>query len=140
MPKKLLLLSTSIRFAPPYTATTVGFASMAMVRSDWNWLAVNCPTPAAEHVPDYLARVNELFGSSDFAVGFSYFMRKDLDEAVIERIWRHDIMPTVEEFHANDRAKIKQFELDAIRRAVAGSGQFADIPAAPVGAGAEVAP
>ena len=48
--------------------------------------------PEMIEVADYLADVNARIAGSEFAIGFSYFMRKDLNDAVLERIWNGSIL------------------------------------------------
>lgn len=72
-----------------------------------------------ESVADLLAWVNREINARDFAIGFSYFMRGDLDEAILARIWERSILPALDEYFFDSPEKRKRFELPAVRAAVA---------------------
>ena len=61
------------------------------------------------------------------AIGPSYFMRKDregnpsLDAADAERIWKHDVLPYIEEHLYGQHERIAGFEFDALRQGPASS-------------------
>ena len=87
-----------------------------------------------EWVADLLDEANRLLGSNDqAAIGPSYFMRPGLDEAGVERVWEHSVLPYIEERLFGERESLDQFDLDRLRRAVAGRGQES-MESDPVGA------
>jgi len=51
----------------------------------------------------------------DLHIGHSHFMRPDLDNKKLSIIWKHSIMPTLEEYFYQQRDKLKSYELDALR-------------------------
>jgi hypothetical protein len=55
-------------------------------------------------------------------VGHSYFMQPDLDEAGLQRIWEHSILPTIEEYFYRQPDRIKAYQLDKLRTAL-GNGE-----------------
>ena len=67
-------------------------------------------------VGDVLMRANEMLDDYHAAIGPSYFMRDDLDEAAVGRVWRHSIMPYVEERLFGERDRLRDFDLDTLRR------------------------
>lgn len=81
------------------------------------WLLKN-NTPMV-HVADLLEWVNKQLNDHDFAVGFSHFMRRDLDDALLQRIWDYSVLPTLQEFYFDNREKGEVFTLDRVRKAVA---------------------
>ena len=81
------------------------------------WLATN--RPSMLQVADLLAWVNRQIDDPDFAIGFSYFMREDLDDEILERVWAHSVLPTLSEFFFDDTHRRESFTLDRVRRAVA---------------------
>ena len=86
----------------------------------------------AEHagVADRLRQVNKEIGKTDFAVGFSYFMRDDLTDEIVRRIWRHSIVPTVEEYFLGER-DAADFSLEAVAARMKGASPDAAVaPAA----------
>lgn len=68
-----------------------------------------------------LDELNARLDDRDAAVGPSYLMHRSVaTERVLERIWRHAIMPLLEEqFAGSGRDVEADFGLDALRQAVA---------------------
>ena len=77
------------------------------------WLAEKAP--GMEWVADAVAEANELLDSRHAAIGPSYFMKEGLDEDAVERIWKHSVMPYIEEHLFGEPDRLKDFELDALR-------------------------
>ena len=69
----------------------------------------------AEHVAGLVDRANALL-DRDAAIGPSYFMRDDLDEARVRRIWDRAVIPYVEEQCFGDEEKLKQLQYDSLMR------------------------
>jgi len=63
-------------------------------------------------------RANKELDDHEAAIGPSYFMKADLTEALAERIWKHNVVPYLQEhlFGADDR--LKAFEFDELRKEV----------------------
>lgn len=89
----------------------------------------------SQHKPQHLwlagavDRANHLLGDAHAAIGPSHFMRHDLDEAWIERIWRHAILPYVEELRFGEQGSLDAFRLDRLRAVDTASGTDANAPA-----------
>ncbi|WP_226436654.1 McrB family protein [Rhodococcus yananensis] len=66
-----------------------------------SWLrAQRCPVDTA----DLLDELNTLIDDEDFKIGPSYFMRPAVFEPNgLERVWKYNILPLLEEFHYGDR-------------------------------------
>ena len=77
------------------------------------WLTKNAPGMA--WVADAVAKANELLDSRHAAIGPSYFMKEGLDEDAVERIWKHSVIPYIEEHLFGEPDRLKDFELDALR-------------------------
>ena len=74
------------------------------------WLARKAP--AMEWVADVVEDVNEkLKDDRHAAIGPSYFMKEDLDRAGVERVWKHSVVPYIEECLFGDSDKIGEFDL-----------------------------
>jgi 5-methylcytosine-specific restriction protein B len=75
-----------------------------------------------------LEALNEEVGDRDFAIGPSYFMTRRIgEEGELERIWKHAIMPLLEEqFFGADVDVSARFGLEAIRRRVASQQRTAE--------------
>ena len=83
------------------------------------WLLEEKPTML--WVADVVDAANQILKDlekRDMAVGPSYFMNKKLDEEWMRRIWKHSILPYVEEQLFGQTDRIGEFELDKLRAAV----------------------
>ncbi len=82
------------------------------------WLTRNKPDML--WVAAVVDSVNAQLEDRNSAVGPSYFLRPGLDDERMERIWRHEIRPYLEEFFFDQPERIKDFELPRIRARLAG--------------------
>ena len=74
--------------------------------------------PGMEWVADVVDLANEkLKDDRHAAIGPSYFMKDGLDDTAVERIWKHSVLPYVEELLFGDDDRIRQFDLSALRGA-----------------------
>lgn len=83
------------------------------------WLLEEKPTML--WVADVVEAANQILkdlDKRDMAVGPSYFMNKKLDEEWVRRIWKHSILPYVEEQLFGQTDRIGEFELDNLRAVV----------------------
>ena len=69
-------------------------------------------------VADVVDEANKRLENRDLAIGPSYFMRPNLDEAWVELIWKHSIRPYVEEQLFGDSDRIKEFDFAQLRAEV----------------------
>ena len=84
------------------------------------WLAGEQTPDDMEWLADVIERVNELLEADRHAaIGPSYFMKPELDEAAVERIWKHSVLPYIEERRFGGDAVTEEFGLDKLRREVA---------------------
>ena len=73
--------------------------------------------PGMEWVADVVERANEkLREDRHAAIGPSYFMKDDLDEEAVTRIWKHSVLPYIEERLFGEGARLSEFDLDKLRR------------------------
>ncbi len=80
------------------------------------WLDDNAPDDMA-WVADVVELANEnLRDNRDAAIGPSYFMKDGLDEAWVKRIWKHSVLPYIEELLFGGEDRIGEFDLDTLRR------------------------
>ena len=68
-------------------------------------------------VADLVDRANEKLNDRNAAIGPSYFMKKDLDETNFRRIWKHSVLPYIEERLFGEIDRVKEFDLDKLRGA-----------------------
>ena len=66
-------------------------------------------------VVDAANRILDELDKRDMAIGPSHFMRDDLDDEWVKRIWKHSIVPYVEEQLFGEHERVKDFELDKLR-------------------------
>ena len=68
-------------------------------------------------------RANELLKNDRHAaIGPSYFMKKNLDEAMARRIWQHSVIPYIEERQFQGDSVSDDFRFDRLRRRVSRGG------------------
>ncbi|MCY4108715.1 MAG: AAA family ATPase [Chloroflexi bacterium] len=80
------------------------------------WLADKAPEMG--WVADVVDRANEkLADDRHAAIGPSYFMKEHLDEAAVERIWKHSVLPYIEERLFGEGDRLGEFDLNSLRRA-----------------------
>ena len=80
------------------------------------WLDANAPSEM-EWVADVVERANEkLREDRHAAIGPSYFMKDDLDEEAVTRIWKHSVLPYIEERLFGEGDRLSEFDLDKLRR------------------------
>ena len=65
-------------------------------------------------VADMLASANAKL-DRNVAIGPSHFMRPDLDEVKVRRIWHHTVMPTIEEFYFGQENRLDEFSYETLR-------------------------
>ena len=88
------------------------------------WLADKAPD--MEWVADVVDQANKLMRDDRHAaIGPSYFMKENLDEESVRRIWQHSVLPYIEELRFG-RGEVTEFALDKLRREVASEGRHED--------------
>ena len=70
-------------------------------------------------VADAVDEANKRLDDRHAAIGPSYFMKEGLDEAQAKRIWKHAVLPYIEERLFGEPGRLGEFELDALRRRAA---------------------
>ena len=88
-----------------------------------------------EWVADVVDCTNEkLSDDRHAAIGPSYFMKDDLNDAKVELIWKHSVLPYIEERLFGQDEKVSQFNLKRLKGEIAPDGEShaeADAAAAP---------
>ena len=80
------------------------------------WLQAN-NLEAMGWVADVVERANAQLDDHHAAIGPSYFMRLDLDERTVERIWKHNVLPYIAEHLVGERERLSAFALEKLRPA-----------------------
>lgn len=65
-------------------------------------------------VADLVRKVNELIDDPDISIGHSYFIGQELSLEKLERIWKYQIFPYLEECFVHDREKLSEFDLQTL--------------------------
>ncbi len=80
-----------------------------------------------EWVADVVEEANKLLEKDRHAaIGPSYFMMEDLDEDDVRRIWKHSVLPYIEELLFGDDTKIQQLQLKGLCEKVAPHIKWSD--------------
>lgn len=66
-------------------------------------------------VADVVDKANALLNDSQAAIGPSYFMKPDLDDAYVELIWKHSVLPYVEEHLFGESDRLSDFDLAKLK-------------------------
>ena len=92
---------------------------LAKHAAEWSWLAAA------------VDRANEKLSDRQAAIGPSYFMKRDLDDEMVRLIWEHNVLPYVEEHLYGEHERLREFDLDALRKELAdGANQDGGAPPA----------
>ena len=76
-----------------------------------------------EWVADVVDRANEMLSDNpNAAIGPSYFMKERLDDDYARLVWKHSVLPYIEERLFGEPARLREFELDGLRRDIAPGG------------------
>ena len=77
-----------------------------------------------EWVANVVDRANELLRDDRHAaIGPSYFMKDDLDEDAVKRIWQHGVLPYIEERLFGQDDRLGEFDLGSLRRETTRGGE-----------------
>ncbi|MCY4530516.1 MAG: AAA family ATPase [Chloroflexi bacterium] len=86
------------------------------------WLEANDMTKVM-WVADIVERTNELLKDDRHAaIGPSYFMKDGLDDAIVERIWKHSVLLYIEERRIGGDEVSDKFDLAKLKGSVKASG------------------
>ena len=73
--------------------------------------------PDMEWVADVVEDANRLLSNDRHAaIGPSYFMKDKLDDDIVNRIWKHSVLPYVEERLYGGEQVAQEFDLDKLKR------------------------
>ena len=75
---------------------------------------------AVSQIAEVVNLANEKLADHQASIGPTYFMPKDgrLDEDKIQKTWKHNVLPYIEERLFGDREKLADFDLKTLRREV----------------------
>ena len=93
------------------------------------WLSVNAPD--MQWVARVVDHANVLLDNSEAAIGSSYFMKQSLDDAQMELLWKHNVLPYIEEQFYGDPDRLAEFDLQTLRNALNFGDKRGDHPQEP---------
>jgi len=79
------------------------------------YLAAKYPDGSLSWVADVVDRANERL-ERNVQIGPSYFMREDLDEATVARVWRSSVLPSIEDQFFGREADFADLQLERLRK------------------------
>ena len=89
------------------------------------WLEANHPDMG--WVADVVERANELLKDDRHAaIGPSYLMKDDLDEDMVKRIWKHSVLPYIEERRFGGDEVSDDFDLEKLKGSIKAGGGTED--------------
>ena len=89
------------------------------------WLQANHPDMG--WVADVVERANELLKDDRHAaIGPSYLMKDDLDEDMVKRIWKHSVLPYIEERRFGGDEVSDDFDLEKLKGSIKAGGGTED--------------
>lgn len=72
--------------------------------------------PSMRWVADAVDQVNRELSDRHLAIGPSHFMKRGLTDDQVRMIWRHAILPYIEDQFFGDPDRLAEFELDRVRQ------------------------
>ena len=72
--------------------------------------------PQVDWVERVVKKANAKLNDPHAAIGPSYFMKKDLDEETARRVWKHSVLPYIEERLFGHPDRLANFELEKLRK------------------------
>jgi MoxR-like ATPase len=78
--------------------------------------------PAMTWIADVVDRANAKLGDRQAAIGPSYFLKPNLNDAKVRLIWEHNVLPYVEEHLFGEHDRLAEFDLDRLRSELHGGG------------------
>ncbi len=76
--------------------------------------------PKMRWVEQVVAKANQKLDDRHAAIGPSYFMREGLNDAMVQMIWEHNVLPYVEERLFGQEDRLAEFGLGRIRKEAQG--------------------
>ena len=100
------------------------------------WLRAKAP--GMDWVADVVKRANDLLNDSDAAIGPSYFMQDNLTADKVALIWKHSVLPYIEErLYGNNDDVLANFALERLKGQGSGQSGEGDTADSREGAGNE---
>lgn len=79
------------------------------------WLEKNHPD--MKWVAEIVDRANGRLGDRDLAIGPSHFMKENLNDELVERIWDRSVIPYLEDYFFDNPERVADFSLEKLRKA-----------------------
>jgi MoxR-like ATPase len=72
--------------------------------------------PEMSQVADIVDLANKKLADRNAAIGPSFFMDAELNDPRLARVWRHEIMPLLEDYFFDTPERLNEFELERLRK------------------------
>ena len=82
------------------------------------WLRDRAPNMGM--VADVVDRANLIMEEHGASIGPSYFLKNDLDDHAVARIWRHSVLPYIEECLFSEDIRMSDLEFDELAASIEG--------------------
>jgi len=83
--------------------------------------------PSFTWIAKVVDKANEILDDPNAAIGPSHFLKPNLDDELVTRIWNYTILPYLEDYYLGDKDIRSEFALDRLRlETAAGSPQATD--------------
>jgi len=77
------------------------------------WLQLN--NPAMKWVAKMVDQANEKLNERDLAIGPSHFMKSELNDELLDRIWARSVIPYLEDHFFDEPGRVSDFSLAALK-------------------------
>lgn len=101
--RSIALIDSAIRRRFAFFRLAPDCAPIEGVLAEW----LDAKAPKMGWVDELVDTANNIIQSPDHAIGPAFFMRADLDDAVLERVWKWQVLPYLDEF-LHDSPETKQ--------------------------------
>jgi hypothetical protein len=78
------------------------------------WLIAKKPTMV--WVADVVDHANAKLQDRHLAIGPSHFLREDLDDRIVEMVWKYSVLPYVAEQYFGNEEALSEFALEALKK------------------------
>lgn len=92
--RSIALVDSAIRRRFAFFRLAPDCAPVESVLADW----LDANVPKMGWVDELVDIANKVIQSPDHAIGPAFFMRPDLDEVILERVWKWQVLPYLDEF------------------------------------------
>jgi 5-methylcytosine-specific restriction protein B len=109
--RSIALVDSAIRRRFAFVRLAPDCAPIERVLADW----LDANAPEMSWIFELVSSANKIIQSSDHAIGPTFFMKAGLDEAALDRVWKWQVLPYLEEFLHDSPETKQKLELSHLR-------------------------